>query len=127
MILVSPFIVKFINFENTEFAEFIVLFLLLLLGFTANYFYRKESKLYEQQIKLLENDRTTIKEKLDGAFKHIGMLNVQLEELSSIFTKINKYPETKQELKNVLTYYTEKILMIANAEWVLLRVVDIKK
>jgi hypothetical protein len=127
LILVSPFIVKSINFENNEFSEFIFLFLLLLLGLLANHYYRKQSTSYEDQINLLKSDRTNIQEKLVSAFKHIGILNVQLEELSSIFTKFRKYPETKQELKNILTYYTEKTLLIANTEWVLFRVVDVKK
>jgi hypothetical protein len=99
----------------------------LVLGFCANHFYKKESKLYEQQIILLKKDSITYKERIESAYKHIGSINVQLEELNLIFNTINKYPETKQEIKNILTFFTEKILLIANTEWVLYRIVDVKK
>jgi len=127
LVLASPFMVNYFHFENAEFAEFIILFLLLILGFCANHFYKKESKLYEQQINLLKNDSITHKERIESAYKHIGSINVQLEELNLIFNKINKYPETKKEIKYILTFFTEKILLIANTEWVLYRIVDVKK
>ncbi len=127
LILVSPFIVKFLNFEKMEIAEFIILLLLLSLGFCANHFYKIESKLYEQKIILLEKDRDNLKKRIESAFKYIGSINIQLEEFNSIFTKIGKYPKTKQEMKIILSYFAEKILIIANTEWVLLRLVNIEK
>jgi len=126
-IIISPFLVKAIGFDNWENAEFIVLILLLSLGFFANHFYKNESKKYEQQIATLKAGREKIEERLENAFKYIGSLNVQIEELESIFTTIKKYPETKNEIKKILTYFTEKILSIVNAEWALFRVVDVEE
>ena len=125
-IIISPFLVKAIGFDNWENYEFVVLLLLLSLGFFANHFYKIESIKYEQQIAILKTGREKLEERLENAFKYIGSLNVQIEELESIFTSIKKYPETKNEINKILKYFTEKILSIVNAEWALCRVVDIE-
>ena len=67
-IIISPFLVKAIGFDNWENAEFIVLILLLSLGFFANHFYKNESKKYEQQIATLKAGREKIEERLENAF-----------------------------------------------------------
>jgi hypothetical protein len=65
-----------------------------------------------------------LEERLDEAFRYIGRLNVQIQEIESIFTSIDKYPETRQEKKKTLRFVAEKILRVVSADWVLVRIVD---
>ncbi len=99
--------------------------LLLPLFYITNLLYKKESEYYEQQIVNLNKNEKILKERLSDSFQYIGSLNVQLQELESIFTSIDKYPTSWQEMKKTLKYLTEKILSLTNVEWVFLRILDI--
>jgi len=63
------------------------------------------------------------KEHLEEAFKYIGQINVQLQEIEDAFSKIEKVPENKKELKHLIDYLANKALSIINVEWVLVRIV----
>jgi len=88
----------------------ILLVLFLIFGYLTNYLYKKEVKKYEDYINNLDSIQRGIEEKLNDAFKYIGTINLQLQEIKSIFAKNDKYPETKEEMKKIEYYMAEKIL-----------------
>jgi len=51
-------------------------------------------------------------------------MNVQIQEIKSIFNTIDKYPETKEGLKKALTFFGSRVIGIVNSEWVMFRIID---
>jgi len=52
-------------------------------------------------------------------------VNVQIQEIRSIFNGLKKYPESKNDFKNILKYFAEKVLSIIAVDWVLFKIIDI--
>jgi len=72
----------------------------------------------------MKNDKKTTEEKLDDSLKYIGKVNVQIEEIKSIFNTTNTYPETKNDFKKAFRFLSERVLGIVNTNWTLLRIID---
>jgi hypothetical protein len=52
------------------------------------------------------------------------MLNVQIQEIKSIFNNTNKYPETKSDFKKVFRFFCDRVFGIVNSNWILFRIID---
>jgi len=72
----------------------------------------------------MNEEKKTAEEKMNDSFKYIGEINVQIQEIKSIFNKINKYPETKSDFKKTLRFFSERTLGMINVDWVLFRIID---
>ena len=94
IIISTPILINgYVNFtENLiieeEIAESVLLCVLLSLSLVLAYQYKRE--IYKQKglIKKIENDKKTAKEKLIDSFKYIGKINVQIQEIKSIYNNI---------------------------------------
>lgn len=130
IIIFTPMIIKeSISFSENfiideEIIEGFLVTILLVLSFLILNFYKNEIIKRKEQIKKISNDKKLIEEKLNDAFIHIGKINVQIQEIKSIFNKTNKYPETKNDFKKILSFLGERILGIVNVDWVLFRIID---
>ncbi len=124
--VLTPFLVTYIDILKKEYEEMILLILFLIFGYLTIHLYKKEVKKYEDYINSLGTVQVNMEEKLNNAFKYIGTINLQLNEIQSIFAKNDKYPETKEELRKIEYYLAEKILWIVQSEWIFLRIIDTK-
>jgi hypothetical protein len=61
--------------------------------------------------------------KLNDAFKYIGGVNVQIQQIRSIFCGLRRYPTTENAFKKDLTLFARKVLGIVNADWVMIRII----
>ncbi|MEI8343861.1 MAG: hypothetical protein WCF93_02855 [Candidatus Moraniibacteriota bacterium] len=95
-------------FLSEEPMEVLAIGFLFLIGFILN-------RLYEKELKLNKNY-------LQEAWSHIGEINLLTDAFTNALVNIEKYPESKKELKNFLATVCEKILNITNAPYVLLRI-----
>ncbi len=117
-IIVTPFLnVKFWSFseEASEVTLISSLFLLIAVLFR---FYAREVNKYKKQQEDLED-------RLRETFKYIGSINLQLEEMKKVFSTVNKYPESKKDIQALFVHTAERILGIINADWVMLKIIDI--
>lgn len=115
-----PFLVKsdFLGLPE-ESVEVFIIALLLILAYIVNFLYLREvSRLRRYQVNL--------EDRLQETFKYIGSVNLQMEEMRQAFANFKKYPESKKDIRTVFTYFSEKILSIVNADWVILRIIDLK-
>jgi hypothetical protein len=64
------------------------------------------------------------KDKLDSLVSHIGKVNLQVETIKTLFEDIEKYPESKNDLKNLFKSLGQKVLGIVNVGWVLFRIIE---
>jgi len=111
LIPLTPVIIKDgISLLREEFVEMVLIGLLIALGYVIMLVYNNEIHRRQKQ--------------LDEAFRYIGEVNVRLQHIQSFFSDIKKYPEDKKDFKNILEFVTDKILGIASADWVMVRIVD---
>jgi len=86
--------------------------------------YKKENSRQEMLIKKINDDKKSAEEKLDDSFRYIGQVNVQLFQIKSIFNNPNKFPETRNDFRKTLFYFSERVFGIVNANWVLFRIIN---
>ncbi|MDD5290448.1 MAG: hypothetical protein PHT40_04655 [Patescibacteria group bacterium] len=108
-----------------EYAESIIIVLLLAVSYAAYYFYKKELIRKTKEIEKLEEGKKNLGGQLTDAFKYIGAVNVQIEQIRSVFSSVKKYPESKKDFKNILNFLAERVLGIVSADWVVLRIIDL--
>jgi len=127
VIILTPLLISdgFSIFDE-EIVEVIIIALLFAVSSIIYVFYQNELKRNQEALENAEKHRLTLEERLDDAFKHIGQVNVQIQEIRFIFNGLKKYPESKNEFKNILKYFAEKVLGIIAVDWVLFKIIDIE-
>jgi len=110
---------------DEEFVEGLLIALLLVISYVVSARYRKELDEYRSEITNLSAKKADVESRLTDAFKYIGAVNVQIEEIESLFLSLNKYPEDKKDFKNSLSYLAQKVLGIVNVDWIIFRIIDI--
>ena len=103
--------------------EAVLISILLLIAYLLSNVYKKELKKYRQETRRLSRDNCDLSNKLTDAFKYIGGVNVQIEQIRSIFCGLRRYPATENELRMDLTLFARKVLGIVNADWVVIRII----
>lgn len=119
IIVIAPFynLTFFSLPEDASEAVFILIMFLLMAALSG--FYAREVNKYKRQQEALED-------RLRETFKYIGSTNLQLEEMKKVFSRVNKYPENKKDIQALFVHTAERILGIINADWVMLKVLDIR-
>jgi hypothetical protein len=98
-----------------------IMFILNILIFNL---YRNEAFRQKELIKKISNDKKTVEERLEDSFKYIGQINVQIQEIKSIFNDTDKFPETKNDLKKAYLFFSKRVFGIVNTNWVLFRIIN---
>jgi len=126
LVVSTPYIIKEgLSFMREEYLEGSLIAILLGIGFFIVRLYRKELVRSSQKLSVLHEERVDVEEKLEEAFKYIGALNVQISAIRSLSTELDKYPETKSDMKNILKFLADKALSIVPVDWVILRIIDL--
>jgi hypothetical protein len=109
--------------EEETFEGFLIciLFIISILIFTL---YKREVKKQKELINKINNEKKIVENRLGDSERYIAIMNVQIQEIKSIFNTIDKYPETKEGLKKAFTFFGERVIGIVNSEWVLFRIID---
>ena len=61
---------------------------------------------------------------LADAFRYIGKVNVEIQEIETALCDITFYPQTRNELRRLIDRYALKAMAIAGAPWSLARIID---
>jgi hypothetical protein len=111
----------FVEEEIIEGALIAVLFILNILILNL---YNKETLRQKELIKKINSEKEKAKEKLDDSSKYIGQINVQIQEIKSIFNNSYKLPETKNDFKKALLFFCNRVFGITKTDWVLFRIIN---
>jgi hypothetical protein len=103
--------------------EAVLISILLLTAFLLSQVYKKQLKKYSQEARRLSLGNSDLANKLTEAFKYIGGVNVQIQEMRSIFCGLKRYPATENEFRADLALFARKVLGIVNTDWVLIRII----
>jgi hypothetical protein len=124
LIVFTPYIIRsgFTLLEE-EIAEVVAIALLFTVGYGVLLVYRKEVKENRKDLNRLKQDKGVLENRLSEAFRYIGTVNIQIEEIKSVFSEIRKFPENKKDFQNILEYLAERTLSMVNVEWVIFRII----
>ncbi len=86
--------------------------------------YRKEASRQKEMVKKISEDKQLAKTTLDDSCKYIGKINVQIQEIKSIFNNTIRFPESKNDFKKTFQYFCDHVLGIVNSDWVLFRIIN---
>jgi hypothetical protein len=65
-----------------------------------------------------------LKDRLTDAFRYIGTVNVQLQQVHAFFAEVLRYPESRNDFKRLLAETASKALCTVDKDWMLIRIVD---
>jgi hypothetical protein len=86
--------------------------------------YKREVNRHKEVIIKIKDEKKKVEERLNNSEQYIAIMNVQMQEIKSIFNSIDKYPETKEGLKKAFTFFGSRVIGIVNTNWVLFRIID---
>ena len=124
LIVFTPYIIRsgFTLLEE-EIAEVAAIALLFMVGYVVLFAYRKEVNDNRNEVKRLKQAKGTLENRLSEAFSYIGTVNIQIEEIKSVFSEMRNFPENKRDFQSVLQFLAERTLSMVNAEWVVFRII----
>ncbi len=114
---------KKLIFEE-ELIEGSLLGILFFVNILVLYLFRKETTKQKELINKIITDKKSTEERLADAFKYIGQINVQMQEIKSIFNNSKIIPGSKNDFKKTLIFFCEQTFGIVNSQWVLFRIID---
>jgi len=128
LIIFTPYIIHagFTVFEE-QLVEVSVIILLFTVGYAVLALYRKEAARNLQEINKLKQNKGALENRLTEAFKYIGTVNIQIHEIKSVFSDVQKFPENKKDFGYIMQFLADRTLSMVNAGWVLFRIIDTKK
>jgi len=112
---------KMILEEDT--IEGILLGILFIVSILILNLYKREVIRHKELIRKINIDKLKIENRLYASDQYIGTVNIQIQEINSIYNGIDNYPTSKAELKKTFKYFGMKILGIINSDWTLIRII----
>jgi hypothetical protein len=109
---------------DEEIIEVILLGILFGLSILIHKLYTHEVKKHKEVIKQMLHDSKTAEGKLVDLMSYVGKVNVQIEEIKSVFNTSNIYPETQNDFKKTFRFLSERTLGIVNTDWALFRIIN---
>jgi hypothetical protein len=81
-------------------------------------------KRYRQAAEHAAEENATLLSRLAEAFKYIGSVNVEIQEIRSILCGIDCHPRSRKEFQRCLDRLATKAMAIAGSDWLVIRVID---
>jgi len=127
LVVFTPYIVgSGFLFLGEEVLEVVVIAFLSVAGYVILRLYRREVARNLKELEKIKKEKYNLESRLAEAFKHIGAVNIQIQEIKSIFSDIKKFPESKKDFKYILQFFSNKILSIINVDWVIIRIINMQ-
>ncbi|MGE5256857.1 MAG: hypothetical protein ACM3KE_09315 [Hyphomicrobiales bacterium] len=111
-------------FIEQEVLQALLIAALLSAAFALSHRYKTALNAHREMMQRLAMNNDTLLSRLTEAFKYIGKVNVQLQEIRSVFFQLNRLPENRNDFKNLLRVFARKALSIVNTEWVVVRIIE---
>ena len=127
LIVFTPYIIHtgFTMFEE-QLVEVTIIILLFAVGYAVLSLYRKETAKNLKNINRLTKEKGDLENRITEAFKYIGTVNIQIQEIKAVFSDIQKFPENKKDFGYTVQFLADKTLSMVNVGWVLFRIIDSK-
>jgi len=113
-------------FLEEETFEGILIGILFIVSVIILNLYKRELDRHKEQLNRIKIDKKNIEDRLLLSDQYIGMVNVQIQDIASIFNSIENYPKTKTDLIRNFTFFGKRILGITNSGWTIIRIIERK-
>ncbi|MEJ2155741.1 MAG: hypothetical protein P8X96_10420 [Desulfobacteraceae bacterium] len=107
-----------------EFLETALIVAIFLFSYLILSAYRKALDAYRNAVARAGEDKSRLMSRLTDAFSYIGSVNVGINEIQSIVSGCDHYPQTRKEFKQFLRGLTAKVMTITGAPWIVVRIID---
>jgi hypothetical protein len=101
---------------------------LIVVLFGISYFilraFKRTMKAHELAVDRAVEEKSRLVSRLSEAFGYIGNVNVELQAIQSILCGVERYPQTKRELKRLIDHLAAQAMTIARAPWVVIRMIN---
>jgi len=125
LIIFTPYIIRSgFTLLDEEIAEVIAIAFFFTVGYGIFFLYRKEADRNRHLLDRLKRDKGALENRLSEAFSYIGNVNIQIEEIRSVFSDIRRFPESKRDFRTILQFLAQRVLCMVNTEGVLFRIID---
>ncbi len=120
LVLTTPWLVRndLFGIKEEIWQTVIILFFLIFI-YASSFLYFKEFR----RLRIYQNN---LKERLEETFKYIGSINLQIDEIKRAFSNFKKYPKNKKDIKEVFDYFSERVLSLVDADWVVLKIINLE-
>lgn len=78
---------------------------------------------YKQAVSHAGSEKSKLVSRLSEAFSYIGAVNVEIQEFQSILCRIDHYPQTRRELKQIVHWLAVKAMSITDTPWIVFRII----
>jgi hypothetical protein len=78
---------------------------------------------YRQAVSQAGAEKSKLVARLSEAFSYIGTVNVEIQEIQSILCRIDHYPQTRRELKQIVHWLAAKAMSITGTPWIVFRII----
>ena len=127
LIVFTPYIIQSdFTLVEEQLVEVATIILLFIVGYAVLFLYRKEVARNNYKFNRLKNEKGNLENRLTEAFKYIGAVNIQIQEIKAVFSEIRKFPENKKDFGHILQYLAGRTLNMVNSEWMLFRIINTK-
>lgn len=79
---------------------------------------------YEKEFNRIGKEKSKLLSRLADAFRYIGTINVEIQEVQSILKSLDNYPTTRKEIKVLVNYLITRTMIIGKSSWVAIRMID---
>jgi len=100
--------------------------ILFLFGISFMVFMRFTNRLkaYQQKTKQAVQDKSKLVSRLTAAFRYIGRLNVEIQEIESALCGVAFYPQNKKEFRRLVDGLASRAMTIAAVPWLVVRMIE---
>lgn len=124
-IVVTPYLIKSgVSLFEEEIVEVSIIVILFAVGYVVLLLYRKEVAKNLRELASFKQVKKSLEQQLTDAFKYIGSMNVQVQEIKRAFSDMAKFPESRKDFRYILQFLAERALSIVDVDWVLIRIID---
>ncbi len=113
---------KFIIEE--EIIETALIAILFVISYLILRLFKHTLKVHERAVHRAGEEKSKLVSRLAEAFKYIGSVNVELQEIQSILCGVERYPSTKREFKRLIYFLATKNMTVAGTPWVIIRMIS---
>jgi hypothetical protein len=107
-----------------EVLETVLILALLGISFLILIRFTNRLKAYQQAVNRAVHDKSKLVSRLTDAFRYIGKINVEIQEIESVLCGVAFYPQSKKEFKQLIDRLASRAMTIAAAPWLVVRMVD---
>lgn len=107
-----------------EVLETVLILALLGISFLILIRFTNRLKAYQEAVNRAVHEKSKLVTRLTEAFRYIGKVNVEIQEIESVLCGVAFYPQSKKGFKQLIDRLASRAMTVAAAPWLVVRMVD---